>query len=76
MRDGAVGQRLLLVLFVLVAVTGSSWLCRSCLSACAAPLLQDFGVVFGMQHTPESWEKPLFCLSAVLRSSLETLVVD
>lgn len=48
----------------------------ACLSACAAPLLQGFGLVFGMQHTPESWEKPLFCLSAVLGSSLETLVVN
>lgn len=47
--------------------------------ACAALLLQGFGPVFGMQHTAESWEKPLFSLSAVLGSSLcslETLVVS
>lgn len=46
------------------------------LSACAAPLLGDFGPVLWMQHAPESWKKILFCLAAVLRSSLETLVVN
>jgi len=32
---------------------------------CAAPSLRDFGPVLGMQHTPESWKKILFCLAAV-----------
>lgn len=48
----------------------------NCLSARAAPLLRDFGPVLWMQHAPESWKKILFCLAAVLRSSLETLVVN